>query len=107
MATKAEYEAIAPYVMSIGDFSATAIENKLSAIPEPPEPEPVPDPTKANVIALFNTLYTDYFNVIDAIRDNGGLVQIASDHNMTFSQCKRCIRDFEAMRILYENPVEE
>jgi hypothetical protein len=102
MATKQEYTNVAPYVMAIGDFDPTAVNTKLDAIPAAPTKTPIADPAKADVIALFNTLYTDYYSVAKAIEDNGGILKLAKANNMTAPQCVTCIREFEAMRALRE-----
>lgn len=101
--TKADYVEVAPYIMSIGDFSATAIETKLSAIPEAPEkPEP-PEPTKANIVALFNEVYSTP-SVREVIQKNGGLMSTASKYDMTMAQCKQCLREFAEMEKLFNTP---
>lgn len=102
MATKQEYTDIAPYVMGIGDFVATAVDSKMDSIPDAPVKDPVKDPSKDDIIALFNMLYTGYYSVIKAIEDNGGILKLAKAHNMIASQCVTCIREFEAMRALRE-----
>ena len=105
--TKQEYKDVASYVMGIGDFSADAIETKLESLPEPPEATPIPDPEKADIVSLFNALYVDYPPITKAIEKLGGVDLIAQSHNMTASQCKQCIKDFEAILALYNTPVEE
>lgn len=105
--TKEDYLAVAPFVEGIGDFSATAIESKLDDIPEAPEPTPIPDPTKANIVALFNAVYAEV-SVSKAIENAGGIAKLGAQYGMTAEQCKTCIREFEAMRVLYNtNPIIE
>lgn len=105
--TKEQYAEVAPYVMGIGDFSASAIENKIEAIPEPPEPQPLPEPTKATIVGLFNYLFTNFSSADKAIEVVGGLAAVAHNNKMTVDQCRRCIADFEAMRALYNTPATE
>ena len=102
MATKEEYIAVAPYVMGIGDFAATAIETKLAAIPVTSEPAAPKDPTKTNIVALFNELFTGVASPEIAIAKAGGLMAIATKYGMTRQQCLTCIAEFKAMKALYE-----
>jgi len=106
MATKEDYQSVAPYVMSIIDVTAEVIENKLASIQQEAEPTPVSDPVKADIVALFNYVYS-YPTVNKSISKAGGINSLASTHNMTPNQCKTCIKEFEAMRNLYQNPITE
>jgi len=105
MATIEEYEAVAPTVMSTGEFTVTQIENKLSSIPSAPEPQPTPTITKAKVVNIFNTVF-DTWSVSTGIANAGGILEIARDNDLTTSQVKLIIKEISAMYNAYLTPEE-
>lgn len=103
MATIEQYNEAAPFVQSIGNFTVDQIETKLASIPKPPAPVEPQAPTKAAIVALFNEVHATS-DVNKAIEAAGGLELLAAKHDMTRSQCETCLREFAAMKAVYETP---
>jgi len=106
MATLEEYEAVAPEIMAIGEFTVLQIETKLEAIPEPPEPPGQPTVTKAKIVSIFNTIFNTY-SPAKAIEKAGGIKAVANANNLTTAQAVSILSELSAMKALYDSEEEE
>ena len=100
MVTLEEYKEVAPLVMSTGDFTLTAIENKLASVPTAEPPAPIPEPTKAQVIELFNAVFA-YPDPTAGVAANGGFGALALETGLKPSQVKALVRQMADMLALY------
>jgi hypothetical protein len=103
MPTLEEYQSVAPMVMKGDDFTLSAIETKLAAIPTPPDPPEIPAPTKAQKVAVFNLVFGET-SVRTALQKYGGYVGIAGRDgiDLTKSQAKQLVTEMVAMVALYQ-----
>ena len=102
MATLEQYGAVAPTVMSVGSFTKSQIENKLSSIPTKPDEQPEPEITKTKVVAIFNAIFAES-TVEKSVQAAGGLRKIASDNNLTPAQVRKIAKELVAMQNLYNS----
>lgn len=100
MATKQQYTDVAPLVMSIGDFSVSAIENKMSTIPDPPTPPTPPTITKAKIVTIFNLVF-DTADVNKGVAQAGGYGEISKTVGLWPSQVKTLVKQLKKMFVLW------
>ena len=105
MGTLAEYIAVAPTVMGIGDFTLTQVENKLGSIPEPASPIPDPEITKAKIITLFNNVFDTESSPQKAIQNLGGLHAISATIGLALKDVRTLLFEMQSMLDLFN--VEE
>jgi hypothetical protein len=101
-----DYEAVAPTVMDTGDFTLTAVENKLAAVPDAPEAPTAPTITKAKVVSIFNEVFTYYCPKAYFEATGKSCGALALDHSLWPSQVKLIIKELTAMKALYDGKCE-
>lgn len=101
MATLQEYTAVAPTVMSTGDFTVEQVETKLSSVPQVQPADPVPEPTKPAVQSLFNIIFAKS-TVKKSIAFAGGYTEISKTTGLSRNQVVTLIGELSAMVSLYK-----
>ena len=102
MATLADYEAVAPTVTGIGDFTLGQIETKLAAVPEPPPPPEPPTITKARIVEIFNTVFSKTSPEL-GVASAGGWGSLAAQVGLWPSQVKQIVFEMSAMLDVYRD----
>ena len=100
MATLQNYKDIAPLVMGTGGFTLSQVETKLASIPDAPVKAGDPAVTKAQVIAIFNTVFAHHSVTLGVAR-SGGFGQLAKDNNLRPYQAKQEVKELSLMVGLY------
>jgi len=91
------YAEMAPVISSTG-ITKKAIENYFAALPEPTPATPDPEITKAKVQALADKVYDG----LDGIAKHGGIIQIASDCDLTPGQVKSLINEMNVLKAAWD-----
>jgi hypothetical protein len=100
VATIEEYQAAAPNIMALGEFTVNQIENKFATIPDPPGPGTPTPVDKQTVIDIFEQLFARQ-DVDTALKGANGYGELGKQHGITKKQAKTIVEELRAMYAVY------
>ena len=99
MPTIEEYYEVAPGAEALG-VTKTQIENRLSTIPDPPEPIPDPEVTASHYAQVLNVI-NDHYDPGVSIADAGGMLAVSESIGLRLHQVEAIVNEILAMLTLY------
>jgi hypothetical protein len=88
--TLEQCNALAPDLMAAGEFTASAVNSKLSEVPDPKPAAVEPIVTQQKAVALFDLVVGDKYTSASAgIIDNGGYNAVANAIGLWPSQVEK------------------